>query len=90
MNNKGSDQTARMGRLICTFVVRIWHKTRFRMTWPRLKQSDQCPMEQIRRVYGNTLVHVNAPEVTYKALVSAFFRTGAGENAIPKLIIMFV
>ena len=23
-----------MRRLICTFVVRIWHKTRFRMTWP--------------------------------------------------------
>ena len=22
------------GRLICTFVIRIWHKTRFRMTWP--------------------------------------------------------
>ena len=23
-----------MRRLICTFVLRIWHKTRFRMTWP--------------------------------------------------------
>ena len=23
-----------MHRLICAFVVRIWHKTRFRMTWP--------------------------------------------------------
>ena len=23
-----------MRRLICTFVVHIWHKTRFRMTWP--------------------------------------------------------
>ena len=23
-----------MRRLICTFAVRIWHKTRFRMTWP--------------------------------------------------------
>ena len=22
-------------RLICAFVVRIWHKTRFRMTWPK-------------------------------------------------------
>ena len=22
-----------MRRLICTFVVRIWHKTHFRMTW---------------------------------------------------------
>ena len=32
-NNKGADQTARMRRLICAFVVRIWHKTHFRMTW---------------------------------------------------------
>ena len=31
MNNKGADQTARMRRLICTFVVRIWHKTHFFM-----------------------------------------------------------
>ena len=34
MNNKGADQTARMRRLICTFVVCIWHMTHFRMTWP--------------------------------------------------------
>ena len=31
MNNKGADQTARMRRLICTFVVRVWHKTHFLM-----------------------------------------------------------
>ena len=31
--NKGADQTAQIRRLICTFVVRIWHKTHFRMTW---------------------------------------------------------
>ena len=24
-NNKGADQTARMRRLICVFVVHIWH-----------------------------------------------------------------
>ena len=29
--NKGADQTARMRRLICAFVVCIWHKTRFLM-----------------------------------------------------------
>ena len=34
-NNKGADQTVRMRRLICAFVVCIWHKTRFRMTWPK-------------------------------------------------------
>ena len=28
-NNKGADQTARMRRLICAFVVRIWHKQVF-------------------------------------------------------------
>ena len=32
-NNKGADQTTRMHRLICTFVVRIWHKTHFLMAW---------------------------------------------------------
>ena len=26
VNNKGADQTERMRKLICTFVVRIWHK----------------------------------------------------------------
>ena len=25
-NNKGTDHTARMRRLICAFVVRIWHR----------------------------------------------------------------
>ena len=29
MNNKGADQTARMRRLICPFVGRIWHKQIF-------------------------------------------------------------
>ena len=28
-NNKGADQTARMRRLICAFVVRIWQKQVF-------------------------------------------------------------
>ena len=37
-----------------------------------------------------TLVNVKSGEFTYNALVSAFFRTGAGENAIPTVIIMFV
>ena len=31
MNNKGADQTAWMRRLICVFVVCIWHKTHFLM-----------------------------------------------------------
>ena len=29
--NKGADQTARMRRLICAFVVRTWHKIHFLM-----------------------------------------------------------
>ena len=29
MNNKGADQTARMRRLICAFVVHIWHRQGF-------------------------------------------------------------
>ena len=32
-NNKGTDQTVRMRRLICAFVVRKWHKTGFLMMW---------------------------------------------------------
>ena len=28
---KGADQAARMHKLICAFVVRIWHKTHFLM-----------------------------------------------------------
>ena len=32
-NNKGADQTAWVRRLICAFVVRIWHETGFLMTW---------------------------------------------------------
>ena len=38
-NNKGADQTARMHRLICSFVVRIWQKkTGFLMTWLKDKR----------------------------------------------------
>ena len=32
-NNKVADQTMQMCRLICAFVVRIWHKTDFLMIW---------------------------------------------------------
>ena len=32
-NNKGADQSARMRRLICAFVVRRLHKTHFLMAW---------------------------------------------------------
>ena len=39
-NNKDADQTARMRRLICAFVVRIWHKTHFPM--PRLMLYMYC------------------------------------------------
>ena len=31
-----------MRRMICTFVVCIWHKTHFRMTWPKLKFHLTC------------------------------------------------
>ena len=35
VNNKGTDQTVGMRRLICTFVVRMWHKAGFLITWLR-------------------------------------------------------
>ena len=34
LGSEGSDQTARMCRLIWTFAVRIGPNTRFRMAWP--------------------------------------------------------
>ena len=40
--NKGADQTAQMRKLICTFVVRIWHKTGCRMTRPKLSVCKAC------------------------------------------------
>ena len=36
-----------MRRLICIFVVRIWHKTRFRMTWPIWHQSNLTSPNQL-------------------------------------------
>ena len=35
-NNKSADQTVQVHRLICTFVVRMWHKQVFSWTWPIL------------------------------------------------------
>ena len=42
-----------MRRLMCTFVVRIWHKTRFHMTWPiwSLRDAFFCKTNKI--VQGN-------------------------------------
>ena len=42
MNNKGAEQTARMRRLICAFVVRIWHKQVLLMTWPKKEWVINC------------------------------------------------
>ena len=39
--NKGADQTAPMRRLICAFVVRIWHKTHFLMAWLKYILQDK-------------------------------------------------
>ena len=36
-----------MRRLICTFVVGIWHKTRFRMTWPLCGTSSELVSSSI-------------------------------------------
>ena len=45
-NNKGADQTARMHRLICTFVVRIWHKQVF--SW-RCSYNKHCTRHRGRK-----------------------------------------
>ena len=42
--------TKRMRRLICTFVVRICHKTHFRMTWP-IKYKRKAKTTMFRYVY---------------------------------------
>ena len=54
------------------------------------KQGNQLIFPTFEVITILTLVNVKAPEVTYNALVSAIFRTGAGGNAIPTVIIMFV
>ena len=59
MNNKGVGHTAWMRRLICTFVVCIWHKTHFRMTWPRVVSrmtADRHTNKQMKSwtpIYGS-------------------------------------
>ena len=45
VNNKGADQTARMRRLICAFVVRIWHKQVFSWHEPQYEETCLHPMQ---------------------------------------------
>ena len=47
VNNKGADQTARMHRLICTFVVRIWHKQVFSWRGSYLRDIWDISLEWI-------------------------------------------
>ena len=42
MNNKGADQTARIRRLICAFVVRIWHKQVFSWCGSYILNTKWC------------------------------------------------
>ena len=42
-----------MHRLICTFVVHIWHKTRFRMTWP------VCFYGELTKIILQLLAHLS-------------------------------
>ena len=54
MNNKGADQNARMGRLVCTFVVRKLPKTGFLESMPKccfLKLLDIVNMPQEATLY---------------------------------------
>ena len=44
--NKGADQTAQMRRLICTFVVRIWHKKGFVMMRPNSANTNKTGSAQ--------------------------------------------
>ena len=41
-NNKGADQTARICRLICAFVIRIWHKQLFLWHGSYRKMHGSC------------------------------------------------
>ena len=40
MNNKGAGQTAQIRRLICAFVVRIWHILTKSSNWPLTRQNQ--------------------------------------------------
>ena len=69
MNNKGADQTARMCRLICTFVVRILHKTHFRLTWPTWALSrENLSLGFATRVDSNRSAQL---ETSYSLEISA-------------------
>ena len=50
MNNKGADQTARMRRLICAFVVHIWHKQI--LSWRRSFTTSLCLEGYTTKVFG--------------------------------------
>ena len=47
-NNKGADQTARLHRLICAFVVRIWHKN----VWILIGITSAKNKNQFGRKFG--------------------------------------
>ena len=53
VNNKGADQTARMLRLICTFVVCIWHKQVF--SW---YESYNTAAYQIWNCFQKAIIYV--------------------------------
>ena len=60
MNNKGADQTARMRRVIYTFVFRIWHKTHFHMTGPNYNNSLLCPnFSDFPRMSGEVHLYIS-------------------------------
>ena len=91
MNNKGADQTAQRRRLICTFVVRIWHKTYFCMTWPIFLVNDFiCTCHQYKQFwfrlfvtmvsYVMTLWHHRYRFMPYQTLTSKPIELKAGSQ----------
>ena len=66
---KGADQTARMRRLICAFIVRICHLAGFCMTWLISK-----PCISVMKIGFNFTV--SACETLHNAILCQFFTVG--------------
>ena len=81
-NNNGADKNARMRRLICAFVVRIWHKTRFRMTWPIIDFLI-FPRVLAALVFTEGTLKCEPENMKYIKTASKLFKRLATKNKFP-------
>ena len=76
MKNKGADQTARMHRLICDFVVRIWYKQVFswrgsQLFLPAHKEEFNTMKAALKETVEEMMASVNATVKILKTSVES-------------------